>query len=133
MTKRKPAAALSPDRIRYLALDRAAMQAEYRSDPLNKAKAARCIVMWRRNNRERNAAINVVAQAVFNRRLDRDRCTACGTDKHVCAYHDDNAKPYKVTWNCRRCRRVDRLALAKQVAISIGQASGDGHHHNSGM
>jgi hypothetical protein len=133
MTKRKPAATLSPDRIRYLALDPAARSIVYRSDPHNKAKATQLVVMWRRNNRERNAATNVIAKAVFNRDLDRGRCTACGTDKHVCAYHDDNTKPYKVTWNCRRCRHAYRLALAKQVAISIGQASGDGHRHNSGM
>jgi phenylpropionate dioxygenase-like ring-hydroxylating dioxygenase large terminal subunit len=125
MTKRKPAAALSPDRIRYLALDPAARSIVYRSDPHNKAKATRCLVMWRRNNRERNAAANVVAQAIRNNRLVRGRCAGCGTDKFVCAYHDDYAKPYKVKWNCRRCRHVYRLAVAKQVAISIGQARGD--------
>jgi hypothetical protein len=126
MTKHKPATDLSPDRIRYLALDPKARSVEYRSDPINRAKAAMYKITWRRNNCERNAAIDVVAQAIAKGRLDRGRCAGCGTDKFVCAYHDDDAKPYKVKWNCRRCHHASKLAQAAALAISIGnEVAGD--------
>jgi hypothetical protein len=66
---------------------------------------------WRIENREKDRAINTVSQAVKNYSLVRGRrCVSCGTDKNVCAFHDDYSKPLKVTWSCRPCRAKEMKA-----------------------
>jgi hypothetical protein len=80
-------------------------------------RAIRCTDKWRRNNPDRVRAISAVAYAIQNYDLTRGRCEGCGTDKFVCAYPADYAKPLKkVTWNCRRCHNKSSRAKPRESA-----------------
>jgi hypothetical protein len=76
--------------------------------PRNQAQAIRRTNKWRVLNPEKAHAINAVASAIRTYSLERGRCIGCGTDRHVCGYHDDYTKPLEVTWSCRRCRHMER-------------------------
>jgi hypothetical protein len=86
--------------------------------PRNRARAIRCTDKWRFLNPEKADAINAVAYAIRSYTLVRGRCIGCGTDKHVCAWHDDYSKPLDVTWSCRRCRHTGRAAARAGIEAS---------------
>jgi hypothetical protein len=94
-----------------------------RNVPHLRAWAIRRTDKWRIANPEKSTAHNAVAKALLEYRLVRGPCAGCGTNKFVCAYHDDYTKPLKVKWNCRHCHHVARLAQATTQVISV--ESGD--------
>ncbi len=83
---------------------------------------------WRRDNPEKARAIDAVAHAISNFDLERRRCERCGTDKHVCAFHDDYSKPLKVNWRCRRCHSE----LRRQAAASSSSDQAVEQHDRQG-
>jgi hypothetical protein len=88
----------------------------------DRAAEVRRMERWRAENPEKARAIDAVAHAVESYDLERPpRCPGCGTDKHVCGFHDDYAKPLAVTWSCRRCRTKARREA--KAATSSDQAT----------
>ena len=62
---------------------------------------------WRAKNRERQEALNAVANAVRDYDLVRKPCERCGTDKNVCA-DEITLHPLRVVWRCRSCANARR-------------------------
>lgn len=54
---------------------------------------------------ERKRASNLVSTALYQGRLTRQPCEACGSRRSIVAHHDDYAMPLAVRWLCRGCHR----------------------------
>lgn len=59
---------------------------------------------WRASNGEKYRAHIIVNNAVRDKRLSKEPCFMCGTDK-VFAHHPDYSKPLSVVWLCQRCHK----------------------------
>jgi hypothetical protein len=90
--------------------------------PRDRAATVRRVNRWRMKNRDKDRAINAVAEAIKRYDLERGRCEGCGTDKHVCGFHPDYAKPLAVVWRCRRCNNELRRQAAAAAASSSNQS-----------
>jgi hypothetical protein len=58
---------------------------------------------WRKDHPDAYKANNAVNNAVRDRRLDKEPCSICGTEKEVHGHHKDYSKPLDVIWLCARC------------------------------
>jgi hypothetical protein len=94
-----------------------------------RAEAIRCTMRWRVQNPEKLIAYNTVAYAISTNRLTRGRCTGCGTDRFVCGYHTNYAKPLDVVWRCRPCNNRSKRLEKRREALSD---MNDGHRPISG-
>lgn len=71
--------------------------------PERKEHSARISAQWRKDHPEAYRAQTAVNNAIRDKRLVKQPCSICGTDKHVHGHHKDYAKPLDVTWLCAKC------------------------------
>lgn len=71
--------------------------------PHRKAKAMQVTKKRRQGNPIKYKANTAVGNAIRDRRLTKEPCYFCGTDKRLQAHHHDYNKPLDVIWLCVRC------------------------------
>lgn len=71
--------------------------------PERKELSARISAQWRKAHPDAYRAQTAVNNAVRDKRLQKDPCSICGTEKDVHGHHKDYAKPLDVIWLCAKC------------------------------
>ena len=81
---------------------------DYAKTPKGRAALYRSSQAWRKRNRHKQRAHNVVAKALLKGLLFRGACE-CGCSEPVQAHHDDYSRPLDVRWVCdRRHKEIHR-------------------------
>jgi len=55
---------------------------------------------WREKNPQKYKAQSMVNNSIRDKKLSRQPCEVCGTDKSIHGHHDDYLKPLDVRWLC---------------------------------
>lgn len=55
---------------------------------------------YRAKNKNKYKAHNLVNNAIRDKKLFKEPCEICGTEKDIHAHHDDYLKPLNVRWLC---------------------------------
>src|ERR1700733_4138728 len=92
------------DMIRLRHRANPSFESERAKSPHSRAKSDARAERWKTDHPEGYRATKMTHNAVRSGVLTRGPCDGCGTDKNVCAFHDDYADPLVVNWRCRRCQ-----------------------------
>lgn len=79
--------------------------------PKRKASAERVASRWRKQDKRRTRAHNMVHRAVAVGKLEPKPCVICGREKDIHAHHDDYDKPLDVMWLCPPHHRARHAEL----------------------
>jgi hypothetical protein len=61
------------------------------------------VARWQHANLDKHRVHKKIHLEKKRGRLVPKPCTQCGSDKDLCAHHEDHSKPLEITWLCRPC------------------------------